>query len=380
MKSTYLARYLSKFIKADAKERFIVLSGPRQSGKTTLAVKLSKNHQYFSYDNDEHKLSIKSKEWDRDVGWVILDEIHKMNSWKVWLKGIYDAEGIPPRIVVTGSARLEVYTNVGDSLAGRFFSFRLHPLDLWEVCQIDPLCNREKVLDDLLNYSGFPEPFLKKSNRFYNRWSKTHTDVILREDLLDMARIRDIQQIRLLIELLRSRVGSPISYLSLARDLKSSYKAVQQWIGLLEKLYIIFKVAPYHRNIARSLLKTPKFYFFNTAYVKGDGAKFENLVANALLKRIHYLQDVEGQEASLHYIRNKEGREVDFLAIVDNRATMLEVKLSDTKFSKDLINFKIPQFVNLRKIQLVRDLSYNRSYSGKVKMIKASDWLSKVKI
>ena len=377
----FFQRYTQEFIKKDSKDKIILVSGPRQVGKTTLAFHLSQDFQYLNYDNDEHKLLIKSKQWDRDKEFLILDELHKMNQWKTWLKGVYDVEGVQPRIIVTGSARLETYTNVGDSLAGRFFSFRIHPLDLWELAKNQSQFNSEETLDDLIRYSGFPEPFFKKSDRFYRRWSKTHLDTILREDFLGLVQIGDIQKLKLLIELLRTRVGSPLSYSSLARDMGCSYKTVQRWVGLLEKLYIVFKISPYHQKVSRSIIKTPKFYFFNTAYVEGHhGIKFENLVANALLKKLHYLEDVEGEKTSLHYLKNKNGKEVDFLVLAGERTTMIETKWSDSGFSRELMNFKVPGLTNIQRIQLVKECLANKSTPDGSKLFKASQWLLKTEV
>ena len=128
-------RYLEAQIKTDLEKKVVLLSGPRQVGKTTLSKDLYPDYQYLNYDLVEHTKIMLKKEWDRDTSLLIFDEIHKMNKWKAWLKGIYDVEGVRPRILVTGSARLETFTNVGDSLAGRYFSFRLHPLDLKEIIQ-----------------------------------------------------------------------------------------------------------------------------------------------------------------------------------------------------------------------------------------------------
>jgi uncharacterized protein len=87
-------------------------------------------NDYFNLDTLEDRLSLHEKSWDRSKDLVIFDEMHKLKNWKSWLKGVYDTEGIPPSILVTGSAKLDTYRKVGDSLAGRFFQFRIHPLDL----------------------------------------------------------------------------------------------------------------------------------------------------------------------------------------------------------------------------------------------------------
>ena len=192
-----------------------------------------------------------------------------MEHWKAWIKGIYDVEGMPPALVVTGSAQLGAFRKVGDSLAGRHFTFRLHPLDLKEALAYSGL-GRDECFDRLMDVGGFPEPFLRGTQRFYNRWKRSHIDLILKEDLLTLSAVRDIQSIETMIELLRTRVGSPVSANSLARDLQKSPATVQNWLKLLEDLYVIFKVSPFHRNIARALLKEPKYYFYDNAMVKGS--------------------------------------------------------------------------------------------------------------
>ena len=308
-----MKRYLEKYILEDLKKKIVLLTGPRQTGKTTLSKMLITGFDYFNYDNSEDRLSLLQKSWDRSKNLIIFDELHKLKNWKSWLKGIYDTEGVPPTIIVTGSAKLDVYRKVGDSLAGRFFQFRLHPLDLKEINNILKPENLHAELDKLLNTGGFPEPFLNGRSRFYKRWKKSHLDIIIKQDLIDLENVQQITLIETLIQLLKKQVGSPVSYSSLARDLQCSDKTIKRWLTILENMYVIFRVPPFHKNIARSILKSPKFYFYDTGQVVGDsGAKLENLVACALLKEIHYLEDCHGEEKFLYYLKNKDGREVDF--------------------------------------------------------------------
>jgi uncharacterized protein len=132
-----MKRYLEKYIQKDLKRKIVMITGPRQTGKTTLAKMLSHNFDYFNCDYAEHRLSLMEKSWDRSKDLAIFDELHKLKNWKSWLKGIYDAEKNPPSMIVTGSAKLDADKKVGDSLAGRFFEFRLHPLILrkLKVCR-----------------------------------------------------------------------------------------------------------------------------------------------------------------------------------------------------------------------------------------------------
>ena len=369
-----MERYLKQALLADLERKVILLTGPRQCGKTTLSRMLGDDHQYLNHDLAEHRLLIAGKRWDRDKWLVIFDELHKMNDWKSWLKGIYDVEGIPPRLLVTGSARLDAFRKTGDSLAGRHFQFRLHPLDLKEAADKTDL-EVEEIFGRLMTVGGFPEPFLQGSQSYYNRWKRSHIDLILREDLLTLTAVRDIQSIETLIELLRSRVGSPVSANSLARDLQKSPNTIQHWLQLLADLYVIFAVPPFHRNVARALLKQPKYYFYDNGMVIGnDSAKLENLVACALLKEAHRLEDADGERVGVRYIRDKEGREVDFVITKDRVPWhLIEVKWGDTDLSANLRRFLKDQQV--RRTQLVAEMREAESYPSGERVVPAREFL-----
>ena len=335
-----MRRYLHDALTADLGKKILLLSGPRQCGKTTLSRDLEPDHQYLSQDLAEHRLILDGKLWDREKSLLILDELHKRDRWKAWLKGVYDVEGMPPAIIVTGSARMSAFGKTGDSLAGRHFAFRLHPIDLAEALEHTDLAPNE-AMSRLLRVGGFPEPFLDGSERFYRRWRRSHIDLILREDLVTLTAVRDIQSIETLIELLRRQVGSTVSAASLARDLGKSPTTVQGWLKLLEDLFVVFRVTPWHRNVARALLKEPKFYFHDNGLVLGDdGARLENLIACALLKAAHVARDVDGRDVAVHYIRDKEKREVDFAVVEDGeQRRLIEVKLADPVPSPHLARF-----------------------------------------
>ena len=356
-----MERCLRPAIAADLERKIVLVSGPRQSGKTTLARMLHPDHQYVNHDLAEHRLLLREKSWDRHKALIVLDELHKMTDWKAWLKGVYDVEGLPPALLVTGSARLDAFRRTGDSLAGRYFHFRLHPIDLKEALRHTDL-SRDEVFDRLMRVGGFPEPFLRGSRPWYNRWKRTHVDAILKDDLLTLSAVRDVQSIETLIELLRSRVGSPVSANSLARDLRKTRNTVRHWLGLLEDLYVIFRVPPYHRNVARALLKEPKYYFHDNAMALGSfGERLENLVACALLKELHRAQDVEGEDLGLHYVRDRDGHEIDFLITRDRRPWLLiEVKAADAAPSANFRRLLAAEPV--RRVQVVGELAESKSF------------------
>jgi len=374
-----MKRYLTKYIQEDLNNKIILLTGPRQTGKTTLSKMLENNFDYFNYDNIDDRLDLQERSWDRSKPLVIFDELHKLKNWKAWLKGIYDKEGIPPAILVTGSARLDTYKKVGDSLAGRFFQFRLHPLDLKEISTFLKPDNHDVELDKLLSFGGFPEPFLNGTSRFYNRWKKSHLDIILKQDLIDIENVQQITQIETMIQLLKHLVGSPISYSALAQDLQCSDKTVKRWLTILENMYVLFKISPFHKNIARAIQKAPKFYFYDTGQVIGDqGIKLENAVACAIQKELHFREDCLGEEGKLYYVKNKDGKEIDFCISKEDRPSLLlEVKWNDNNLSPNFEIFK-KFFPEIKMVQISKKLDREKTFPNGAEIRLASNWLSEL--
>ncbi len=368
-------RYLASFLRQDLDKKIVLLGGPRQVGKTTLATTLCDNTHYLNYDVVSDRTSILSRSWPRDSELVVLDELHKLNKWKAYLKGVFDDRGAHPRFLVTGSARLDVVKKVGDSLAGRYHYWKLHPLCVKELkSDFAPA----KALERILNQSGFPEPFYAEPG-FYPRWAKTHVDIILRQDLIDLERVTDILAIETLLELLAQRVGQVVSYESLAEDLGRSPITIKRWIGLLENLFVIFRVTPHSKNIARSLLKAPKFFFFDTARVQGDkGARFENAVACALLKEIDFQNDRLGAKLSLHYLRDRMGHELDFVVTEAGKMKLaIEAKWADDQFVSGFKAFSGPLTQSKAAgVQLVAMLKKERESEYGTKMMNAAEWLA----
>lgn len=348
-----MKRSLSPYIQKDSDIKMILLSGPRQSGKTTLVKSLFSSSDYLNFDESDDRLRIFKKHWHRNVDALIFDELHKMKDWKRWIKGIYDTRGNRPRIIVTGSARFDAFRKVGDSLAGRHLSFRMHPIDIQEGCLYwndDP----RLVMERILRCSGFPEPFLNDDPHFYRRWQRTHLDIILRQDFLDIYSIRQIKSLEILVDLLKERTASPLSYSSLAQDLQVDHKTIKSWIDMLENVYTVFRVTPFHKNIARAILKEPKLYFYDVGRIADKGAQLENLVAASLLKQAHFLEDTQGYKTDLHYLRTRDGHEIDFCVCIDNQPVLaIEVKTTDETPSPAFRIFS-KYLQGVRKVQLVK--------------------------
>lgn len=375
---TQIKRSIQAQIKKDLSEKMVIIAGPRQCGKTTLAHSLGMPYEYLNYDNLDDRAIILKREWDFQKKLIVFDELHKMPKWKAWLKGVYDKKPRANSILVTGSARLNAFKKTGDSLAGRHFYYRLHPFDMKELSQAKVKLTDQEKFNRLMTVGGYPEPFLKGDMRSYLRWRQTHLDLILRQDLADFEVVRDLRSIEVLVQMLRMRVGSCISVNALATDLQKDPKTVQKWLGILEDLFIIFKVTPYFKDISRAVKKESKYYFYDNGLVEGDqSVKLENLVACALLKEAHFQTDVLGNPMNLHFLKIKGGRELDFALIpeIKSEATkLIEVKWANSEISP---NFKLfsPAFKNCHKIQLVAEPKRQFQSESGVLLTKASEWL-----
>ncbi|MBM3198249.1 MAG: ATP-binding protein [Chlamydiae bacterium] len=324
----------------DLHKKMVFVAGPRQAGKTTLTKAIAREFSssiYLNYDHGSDRKILEEERWLPSTELILLDEIHKMPNWKNYLKGVYDTKEPHQKILVTGSARLEIFTEAGDSLAGRYFLHRLMPLSPAECEKVHASYSLEQFLDR----GGFPEPFLAEDLTYANRWRLQYVDSLLREDVLDFENIHNIRAIRLVFELLRTRVGAPISYSSIAQDVQIAPNTVKKYIQILEALYIIFRVTPFSRDIARSLLKEPKVYFFDTGLVKGDkGVILENFVAGCLLKHTFARKDMFAEDSHLHYLQTKEKQEVDFAIVCEDKIQQIvEVKYSDSSLHPGLCYF-----------------------------------------
>ncbi len=360
-------------IQKDLKKKIVLLVGPRQSGKTYLAKEIAKFYNqslYLNYDNLKDRHIITDQSWLDKTDLLIFDELHKMPDWKNYIKGVFDTRLDHQSILVTGSARLDIFDKIGDSLAGRYYRHRLLPLSLAELKQAE----NDHHIDKILERGGFPEPFLADQDIDANRWRLQYISSLLSTDIFEFDTVHNLKAIRLVFDLLRARVGSPVSYKSIAEDVGVAPATVKKYIQILEAVYIIFSITPYSKNIARSLLKEPKIYFFDTPLVTGDeGSKLENLAAVSLLKSVYSKNDQLGENNELHYLRTKDGQEVDFVLSQDGVLQQaIEVKLSDNNLSKHLKMFH--DKYGIPSIQIVKNLKYSYQIHG-IEILKAEDYL-----
>jgi predicted AAA+ superfamily ATPase len=309
----------------------VFLAGPRQVGKTTLARSLPAGDSgYLNWDASADRERILRGRFPDAPLWI-LDEVHKYHRWRNLLKGLWDTRRTGQRILVTGSARLDLYRRGGDSLQGRYHLLRLHPFSVAELGATSAADFRQ-----LMTLGGFPEPFLSGSETQAKRWSREHRTLLVRDEVSDLERVSDLGTLELLVLSLPDRVGSPLSLNALREDLAVSHRAVARWVDILERLYAIFRIAPFGAPRLRAVRKAQKHYHLDWTLV-AEPARFENLVACHLLKWVHHEQDVRGRDLDLRYFRDVDGREVDFVVVEARKPLLLvECKWGDANLDPSL--------------------------------------------
>jgi hypothetical protein len=379
-------RYLSNLIANDLARKMVLVTGPRQVGKTTLARALGdqfSNPLYLNYDQIADRLRIQNSDWPSTHGLVVLEELHAMPQWKAFLKGVFDTKPATQALMVTGSARLDTFRQAGESLAGRYFRWRLHPFSVREF--LPQVSGPDQALETLMRFGGFPEPLFEGTESGRRRWQNQYFTDLVREDVLEFSRIHEVRAMRQLVELLRRRTGSPLSFESLGRDLGISAKTARSYVQILEALHIVFLITPYHRNVARALAKAPKLYFYDWAYLEDSqtdsstsGARLENLVASHLLKHAQFMSDSDGTPITLHYLKTTSGKEVDFVLANDKGEPthFIEVKLSDAVpgFAIRELQQTHPQ---AKAVQLVMRAPHGFDSQG-VQVRPAAKWLAEL--
>ena len=360
--------------------QMVFLTGPRQVGKTTLSKQCAQGYEYkyFNWDHISDKeliLSGAEKLYQKSFGEIatdkprviILDEIHKYPQWKALVKGYFDTLENKTHWIITGSAKLDIYRRGGDSMMGRYFSYRVHPLSVAESIgrlQLDEEVTTPGVIGDekweaLLKFGGFPEPFLAGEETFYRRWQNLKNEQLFREDLRELTKVHDLARLQLFANLLAEQVSGTVNYSAFSKKVRVSEPTIRNWLDILTSVYYCFTIKPWSSNVARSLIKEPKVYLWDWSMAKSKGARIENLVANHLLKATHWWTDIGLGHYELFYLRDKEKREVDFLICKNNIPwLMVEVKSSANQHVSPHLHYFCQQLSPLHTVQLAYDLPY----------------------
>ena len=391
--------------------KMIFLTGPRQVGKTFFAkmwlTSTKSEETYFNWDDPSVMMAYKKNPlfFHNVIGEklsnqpvpLVFDEIHKHTECRAILKGLFDTNQDKMKLLVTGSARLEFMRKSGDSLLGRYFSYRIFPLGLPEATgNFSHVLSAKEAFTDgnvlvrharetkkegadeglklLLKFGGFPEPFLKGSERFHRRWQMDYKTLLTKEDVRDLSRISDIKGLETLVEILPTKVGSNLSILSLCHDLGRKYDTIKNWLNILEGVYLIFTLSPWHRRISRAIKKEKKLYFFDWSLLSDPGKRLENLIAVALLRMSARLTETGFGNYEVRYIRDREKREVDFVIVKDNEPVALfESKKSESGISKRERFYS--EKLNIPLFRIVQEAARCETFPGNCFVIPASNFL-----
>lgn len=349
-------RYLLPDVMSDLSDKMVFIGGPRQVGKTVFARDVVGGRfpavAYFNWDRLADRRNALKGAWPADTRLIVLDEYHKYPKWKNWLKGEFDTSGPDRRFLLTGSARLNVYRRGGDSLQGRYHYHTLFPFSVAEISgkrfsgipgqplEIGSETAGPAALEGLLQFGGFPEPFLRGEARFWRRWNRERLERFFQEDVRDLTRIRDLGTLALLADLLPPRVGSVLSVNALAEDLQVNFRTASHWVDVFDQLYHCFRVPPYQTRQVAAVRKEKKLYLWDWSGISDPGHRLENLVAVHLMKFCTFLQEREGYDVRLYFLRDQTGREVDFLLTADGKPWVaVEVKSADEAPSRHLLYF-----------------------------------------
>ena len=338
MEAKYIHRELSAVIE-EAYRYFsvITITGPRQSGKTTLLRNLFSHLPYYSLEN----LDVRSFAENDPVAFLnqhtegmILDEVHNAPNLLSYIQGMVDDDA-DRRFILSGSSQFAMLKKVTQSLAGRTAVFELLPLSYSEI--------REQVTDtplDNLLFNGFYPAIYSGRNipKFlYPAYMKTYLD----KDVRDLLQIKDMMQFHTFIRLCAGRIGSLFKASELANEIGVSSHTVTAWLSVLQASYIVFLLPPYFENTRKRLTKTPKLYFTDTGLAchllgiespeqlardKMRGALFENFIVTEALKRRYN----QGKESNLYFYRDSNQNEVDLLLKKHSGLYGIEIKSAMT--------------------------------------------------
>ena len=324
----------------------LALTGPRQSGKTTLARAVFPNKPYVSLENlDEREFAEQDPRrfLSRFPDGAILDEVQRCPALFSWLQGVVDERKIMGHFILTGSAQFDLIAGVSQSLAGRVGRVVLLPLSVKEMRQGGVL---PQSLDDLLFEGSYPALYDRDLSP--GDWFSNYVATYLERDVRQLIAIRDLTQFQRFVRMCAARSGQMLNLTALGADCGVSAVTAREWISVLEASYLVVRLMPHHNNFGKRLVKTPKLYFLDAglmAWLLGirdaqslsthaaRGALFETWVVSERFKQKYNA----GETADLYFWRDSLGHEVDLLEETAAGLLATEIK-SGATFASDWLD------------------------------------------
>lgn len=321
----------------------LAITGPRQSGKTTLARILFADKPCVSLEDPEERSFADTDPRGflaRFSQGAILNEVQRCPALFSYLQGVVDARQRMGEFIITGSQQFGLMSNIAQSLAGRVGLLQLLPFSLVELKEGELL---PATLDAALLQGGYPPLYDRPVSP--GDWFPNYVSTYLERDVRRLLAVRDLSLFQRFLKMCAARSGQLLNLSALAADCGISHVTAREWMTVLEASYIVYLLRPHHRNFGKRLVKMPKLYFLDTglmAYLLGirdadtlsthasRGALFETLVVSEWIKR----QFNDGQIAELYFWRDSAGHEVDLLIPHGNQSMLVEIKSGST-FSND---------------------------------------------
>ncbi len=354
----------------------LAVTGPRQSGKTTLLKSFFSDYKYVTLENpDMRKYALTDTkgflaEFDNKV---IFDEAQRVPELFSYLQAIVDEKKIMGQFILSGSQNFQLLNNISQSLAGRVALLKLLPFDFKEL-------QSGKLLPEdyhKLMYTGFYPAIYDRGispTTYYSNYVQTYIE----RDVLELTHIKDLKLFRNFLLLCASRAGQLLNLNNIANECGISQPTAKAWLSILESSYIVFQLQPYYQNLSKRIVKSPKLYFYDTGllcYLIGirkpdklsthpfKGALFENMIIGEYIKRNHHF----GLAKDYWFWRDSQGHEVDLLSIEEDGWDAFEIKASktiNTDFFKELDYFGKLAGDKLKQKYLVYadDINQNRTH------------------
>jgi len=351
-----------------------MITGPRQSGKTTLVKQLFPTYEYYNLEDPDLRLLAEKDpktllQFSGDG--IIIDEVQYVPDLLSHIQVIVDSTGKTGQFILTGSQNLLLSEKISQSLAGRVIIFELLPLSIEEVKQTGLL---PEMYEDLV-FRGF-YPALWSRQLSAHHWYSGYVNTYVERDLRNIVNVKNLTKFQDLLRLLAARIGQVLNYSSLANDLAVDVKTVMNWISVLEQSYIVFRVRPFYKNFGRRIVKSPKLYFYDTGLVcyllELDNPKYlktfylrGQLFENLIMSEIQKLLKNCGLNKTVFFFRDKTGNEVDVLLEQHNEIIAAEIKATR---SLDLDNMK-----GLRRIAQLTDNVQKIMFYGGDKSFRSSE-------
>ena len=360
----------------------IALTGPRQSGKTTLLKDIFSEYDYVSLENPDNRAFADSDPNGfllRYASKVIIDEAQRVPHLFSYIQTKVDESNEMGQYILSGSQNFHLMQEITQSLAGRVAIFKLFPFDLMEMKKGGILNN--DYLENLI--TGFyPAIFdrKKKHQTYYSNYIQTY----IQRDVSQIIGIRDQNSFKKFLGIVATRAGQLLNLNDIAREVGITQPTAKSWLSALESSYIVFSLQPYHENSSKRVVKTPKLYFYDTGLlcfllkikqtedlythcIKGN--LFENLIIAEYFKRMHHLDEIN----DLWFWRDSHGNEVDLLYFKENDLYITEIKANQTimpRHFKGLSYFE----KHAKSYKLIKQLVYAGNENHERNLGKVVSW------